>query len=150
MNQTKKCDYQYGCGENPEEINNQNKNILVITWQRLISEGSTCPRCGSTEDELNKAILQLKEKLDLQGIEVIIEKIEMTIEEFKKNSIESNRILFNGRSLEDVIGAKTGHSKCCDVCGDEECRTVEIKEKTYETIPAKMIVKAGLKAVSEY
>ncbi len=150
MNQTKKCDYQYGCGENPEEINNQNKNILVITWQRLISEGSTCPRCGSTEDELNKAILQLKEKLDLQGIEVIIEKIEMTIEEFKKNSIESNRILFNGRSLEDAIGAKTGHSKCCDVCGDEECRTVEIKEKTYETIPAKMIVKAGLKAVSEY
>lgn len=150
MNRIKKCDCQYDCCAKPEGINNPNKKILIVTWQRLISEGNTCPRCGSTEDELNKAILQLKENLDPLGIEVILKKIEMTIEEFKKNPIKSNRILFNDRSLEDVIGAKTGHSKCCDVCGDEKCRTVETKEKTYETIPAEMIVKAGLKAVSKY
>jgi len=125
--------------------NNSKKN-LVITWQRLISEGNTCPRCGFTEDELDKAALQLKEKLNPLGIDVILEKNELTLEEFKKDPIQSNSILFNGKPLEDLVGAETGQSQCCDVCGDNECRTVKIKEELHETIPADIIVKAGLVA----
>jgi DNA repair exonuclease SbcCD ATPase subunit len=129
--------------------NNKSKKNLVITWQRLISEGNTCPRCGSKEDELDKAALQLKEKLNPLGIEVVLEKTELTLKEFKKDPIQSNRILFNGKSLEDLIGAETGQSQCCDVCGDKECRTVKIEEESHETIPADIIVKAGLVAASE-
>jgi len=121
---------------------------LAISWQRLISEGNTCPRCGSTEDELGKAVLELKKKLEPQGIEVILKKQELTLEEFKKNPLSSNKIMFNDLLLEDLLNAKTGHSKCCDVCGDEECRTIETGEKDYETIPSSLIVEAGLKAVS--
>lgn len=121
---------------------------LVISWQRLISNGNTCPRCGSTEDELDKAVLELKEKLKSRGIEVILKKQELTLEEFKQNPLSSNKVMLNGRPLENLLDAKTGHSKCCDVCGDEECRTVEVGENNYETIPASLIVKAGLKAVS--
>jgi len=129
--------------------NNKSEKNLVITWQRLISEGSTCPRCGSTENELDKAVLQLKEKLNPLGIEVFLEKTELTLKEFNKNPIQSNRILFNGKLLEDLMGAETGQSQCCNVCGDKECRTVKIEEELYEMIPADIIVKAGLVAVSD-
>ncbi|MDK2781936.1 MAG: hypothetical protein PWR13_964 [Archaeoglobi archaeon] len=35
---------------------------------------------------------------------------------------------------------------CCDVCGDRECRAVELNETLYEAIPSGLIVKAGLAA----
>lgn len=145
MNQTNKCNCQCGCGSKPQKTNTISKKILTISWQRLIEEGNTCPRCESTENELGDAVRQLKEKLASLEIDVILEKKELSLDEFKKDPVESNRILFNGRSLEDIIGAKTGQSQCCDVCGDEECRTVEISGQTHETIPAEIIVKAGLK-----
>jgi hypothetical protein len=120
---------------------------LVISWQRLVLEGNTCPRCGTTEEELDKAVSQLKEKLNPQGIEVVLKKEEITMDEFKQNPLMSNRITFNGQSLEDLLNAKAGHSKCCDVCGDEECRTIETGGTNYETIPAELIVEAGTKAL---
>jgi hypothetical protein len=135
------------CDGEPKKENGTRKT-LVISWQRLISNGDTCPRCGSTEDELGKAILALKEKLKSQEIEVILKKQELTLEEFKQNPLKSNKIMLNGRPLEDLLDAKTGRSKCCEVCGDEECRTVEMGENNYETIPAALIIEAGIKAVS--
>ncbi len=120
------------------------EKTLKIQWQRLIADGKTCPRCGSTETELAKAIPQLKKALKPLGIKVVFEKSKLTIEEFKKNPIQSNRILFNGHLLEDLIRAKTGQSQCCDQCGDEECRTVETEEGSLEVVPADLIVKAGM------
>lgn len=149
MNQKNKCGCKCDTCETESKKDNKPEKILVITWQRLISEGNTCPRCGSTENELDKAVIQLKKELNPLGIEVILKKSELTLEEFKKDPTKSNRILFNDRSLEDVINADTGQSKCCDVCGDEKCRTVETKGKTYEIIPAEMIVKAGLKMAAD-
>lgn len=146
MNQVNNCNCGCDCGTE-SKIAGNNKKLLIISWQRLISEGNTCPRCGSTEEELEKAVLKLKEGLKFFDIEVILEKLELTLEEFKKDPIQSNRILLNGRTLEDVIGAKTKQSQCCDVCGDEECRTVEIGGISHETIPVEIIVEAGFKAM---
>jgi hypothetical protein len=148
MNQKSQCDCQCGCGTSSEKTSDT-KKILIIAWQRLVAEGNTCPRCGSTEDELDKAVDQLKEKLKSLDIDVVLEKAELSIDEFKKDPVKSNSILFNGISLENIINAKTGKSQCCDVCGDEECRTVEIKGETFETIPAEIIVRAGLKVAAD-
>lgn len=123
---------------------NQNQKTITIVWQRLISEGVTCPRCGSTEENLEQAVLELQEKLKVHSIEVILEKKELTLQEFKTDSIQSNSILFDGISLEKLISARTGQSKCCDVCGDSECRTIETEGDLYEIIPRELIVKAGL------
>jgi len=129
------CSTNISCGCNT----NDSYKTLVISWQRLVSDGDTCPRCGSTEEELEKAVAQLKGKLGPKGISVILEKKEMTKEEFQQNPLGSNKILFNNVSLEDLLDAKAGHSKCCDVCGGEECRTIETEGKNYETIPAELI-----------
>ncbi len=126
----------------------KSQKTLIVKWQRLVNNGDTCPRCGSTEDELNKAIKLLKKSLKPLGVEVVLDKIEMSMDEFKKNPTESNSIRFNGIKMEDAIGAESGKSKCCDVCGDEECLTVDYDGTTYETIPADIIIKAGLTAAS--
>ncbi len=122
---------------------------LKIKWQRLLSDGQTCPRCGSTEEELEKAISTLKQSLIPLGIKVVLEKDELSVAEFKKDTLQSNQIWLNGRSLEDWIGGKVGQSPCCDVCGPSECRTVEVGGEVYETIPADLVIKAGLLAGSQ-
>ena len=122
---------------------------LTLKWQRLIDKGDTCPRCGSTENEIEKAVSALQQSLKPLGIEIILNKKELTIEEFKKNPLESNRILINNRPLEEYLDAQTGQSPCCDVCGPTDCRTLDVDGNTYETIPSELIIRAGLSAVME-
>ncbi len=116
--------------------------VIKIEWQRLVVEKETCPRCGSTENELERAIEGLKR----HGIEVKLTKKEISKKKFEKNPQESNKIMINDHPLEYWLGADTGKSRCCSTCGDSDCRTVELGDQTYETIPADLIVKAGMKA----
>ncbi len=123
---------------------------LSIEWQRLLDEHEqTCPRCGSTEQEVEKAVLSLKQTLKSAGIDVRLLKKAINPQRFKKDVLQSNKILIAGKTLEDWLGAETGQSPCCEVCGDAECRTVEYANQTHETIPADLIVKAGLLAASQ-
>lgn len=148
----------YGCiGEKAIKMANKNKETkeaknmktLKIMWQRLISDGQTCPRCGSTEEELERAISILKQSLTPLDIQIVLEKDELSVPEFKKDPLRSNQIWLNDRPLEDWIGGKVGQSPCCDVCGPSECRTVGVEGEVYETIPADLIIKAGLLAASQ-
>lgn len=116
---------------------------IKIEWQRLIIDEKTCPRCGGTGEELEKAVKSLKD----QGIIVDLKKKKMSKEEFKKNPQESNRIMINDYPLEYWISGQTGKSPCCSACGDNECRTVEVNQDVYETVPAEIIVKASLEAL---
>ena len=122
---------------------------LRIKWQRLVSGGQTCPRCRSTEEELEKAVSALKRSLAPLRIEVVLEKSELPIAEFRKDSLQSNQIWLNNQPLENWIGGKVGQSPCCEVCGPSECRTIEVEEQTFETIPADLVTKAGLLAASK-
>ncbi|NPV29371.1 MAG: metalloregulator ArsR/SmtB family transcription factor [Firmicutes bacterium] len=141
------CD---ACGPAPREsTENTAGKLLKIRWQRLIFEGETCPRCGSTEKEVDRAVSTLKQSLAPLGIEVIVEKEELSVAEFKEDPLQSNRIWINNRPLEDWIEGRVGRSPCCDVCGPSECRTLEVEGKIYEAIPAELIIKAGLIAASE-
>jgi len=142
-----------GCGGSGQPACGQQTGAgaatLVITWQRLVSGGATCPRCGETGQELDKAAATLTTSLAALGIAVKLEKGEITEAEFKQEPLRSNRILLNRRPIEEYLGGATGHSKCCDVCGPEDCRTVEVGGAVYETVPAELIVKAGLLAAAE-
>jgi len=77
---------------------------LEIKWRRLMSGKETCPRCGSTEKEIDKAVSALGRSLGPLGIEVRLTKEALSVPEFKKDPLQSNRILINGRLLEDWIG----------------------------------------------
>jgi hypothetical protein len=125
-----------------------NMKILKIEWYRLVADGQTCPRCGATGIEVDKASHSLEQALGPLGIKVVLEKRELTTEAFQRNPSQSNRLLLNGRPLEEWLGLKVGQSPCCAPCGDAECRTLETGGQVYETIPADLIIQAGLRAAS--
>jgi hypothetical protein len=82
-----------------------------------------------------------------------LEEKALSVEACAKDISQSNRIWIAGRPLEEWFGAKTGKSPCSTCCGElvenVECRTVEVDGKTYETIPADLILQAGLLAAAE-
>lgn len=122
---------------------------LVIEWQRMLDEQKqTCPRCGSTEQEAEKAVQELNQLLNQSEIVVNLVKKAIDPVSFKKDVLQSNKILIAGKTLEEWVGAKTGQSKCCETCGEAECRTVEYADETHEAIPADLIVRAGLVAAA--
>lgn len=137
-------------GANKEE---SMAKVLKITWQRLIDEkGQTCVRCGATEKQLQEAFQSLKKSLTELGIKVTLEKKALDPATCAKDISQSNRIWVGQQTLEQWLGAKVGKSPCgfcCAGLGDEaECRTVEVEGQVYETIPAKLIVMAGLLAAA--
>ena len=132
----------------------ENMTTLTVRWQRLVDEeGQTCKRCGSTEKEVQEAISSLRKSLGALGIDVVLEKKSLSPEVCAKDISQSNRIWVGKRTLEEWLGAQVGKSPCGFCCGDlgenVECRTLTLGGKTYETIPAELIIKAGLLAGSQ-
>ncbi|AAB89951.1 DUF2703 domain-containing protein [Archaeoglobus fulgidus] len=122
---------------------------LTIKWLHLSVDGETCPRCSETGKELLKAVNTLKEFLSPLGFEVVFEEVELTPEDFSRDPFKSNEVWINGRLLEDWIGAKVTQTPCCDVCGDQECRALEVDQQLQEVVKADLVVKAALMAVAE-
>ena len=123
---------------------------LPIIWKRLVSsDGKTCDRCNATNQEMQRAFSKLKEALSPLGIKPTLETREINEKEFKGNPSESNRIWIAGRPMEEWLGASVGSSRCCSVCGESECRTVEVGGTTFEAIPEKLFLKAALVASSQ-
>ncbi len=123
---------------------------LPIVWQRLVSpDGKTCDRCNATYQEIQRAVGTLKEALRPLGIEPTLEIREIDEKSFRANPSESNRIWIAGRPMEEWLGASVGSSRCCSVCGESECRTIEIGASTFEVVPEKLLLKAALVASSQ-
>lgn len=127
---------------------------MTIKWQRLVGDtGQTCDRCGTTQDEVRKAHALLRKSLSPLGINVVLEEKTIDKAAAAKNITESNRIWVDGKPLEAWLGARTGASDCTScgsICGsDVECRTMLVGASTYESIPSKLIIKAGLLAAAE-
>ena len=122
---------------------------LPIVWKRLVSEeGETCERCDATHREMQRAVSKLREALYPFGIEPALEERAIDEESFIADPSESNRVWIAGRPMEEWLGASVGSSRCCSVCGESECRTVEVGGSTFEAIPEELFTKAALVAAS--
>lgn len=123
---------------------------LPIVWQRLVSsEGRTCDRCNATYEELQRAVRKLEEVLRPLGIRPALEVRQIDEASFKAHPSESNRIWIAGKPMEEWLAARVGSSRCCSVCGQSECRTVQMGEVTFEAIPERLFLKAALIASSQ-
>jgi hypothetical protein len=92
---------------------------------------------------------QLSRALAPLGIQPTLHEEAIDEATFKAQPSESNRIWINGQSIEALLGARVGASPCCSVCGDSPCRTLELGGSAYESIPASLIVQAGLRAAAD-
>jgi hypothetical protein len=124
------------------------RKVLHVTWQRLVDgTDATCPRCRDTETHLDDAVAFLRPLLAGQGIEILLQKKRIPPLFFKRHPLASNVISIEGKHLESWLQAETGRSPCCDICGDNECRTLTLEGKTCEAVPVDLIVRGILKAV---
>ncbi len=142
------CGCELPCGPGGRDHDGVRK--LPIVWQRLVSDGVTCPRCAGTQIEVERAVTVLGDALRPLGIKPTLETLALDQSDFEAAPPESNRIFIAGRPLEDWLGATAGASECCSVCGANHCRTVEVAGRTFETVPASMIIKAGLLAAGSF
>lgn len=122
---------------------------LPIVWKRLVNNGETCVRCAGTQDEVELAVATLGGVLEPLSIRPQLTVQEIDDPTFQANPTESNRIWISGKPLEDWLQAGVGSSRCCSVCGDSDCRTVQLGPTTYEVIPERLIHKAALVAAAE-
>jgi Domain of unknown function (DUF2703) len=122
---------------------------LPIRWQRLMKDGVTCTRCAGTEAEVRRATATLSAVLAPLGIEPVLDTDSIDEGAFAAGPLESNRIWVADRAVEDWLGGAVGSSPCCSVCGEAECRTLQIQGTTYETVPEAVIVRAGLVAAAQ-
>ena len=123
---------------------------IRIVWQRLLSlQGQTCDRCAATELALQQAVEALQQVLAPLQIQVELHRQAMTLEQFNQDPQASNRIWIADKPLEEWLGAGTGSSPCCSVCGDAQCRTLECGNQSYDAIPPQLIIKAGLLAAAQ-
>ena len=123
---------------------------LPIIWQRLVTpDGKTCDRCDATFQELQRGVKKLTEALRPLGIQPTLEAKEIDERSFRDNPSESNRIWIAGRSMEEWLKGRVGASRCCSVCGESECRTVQVGETVFEAIPEKLFLQAALVAASQ-
>lgn len=137
------CEPSCSCSETAAEVQE-----LPVVWQRLVTDGATCPRCGTTQLAVEHAVATLAEALRPLGITPTLETRALDQATFEGSPGESNRIWIGGRPFEDWLGATVGTSQCCSVCGDNECRTVKVDGDTFEAVPEMLIVKAGLAAAA--
>ena len=139
-----------GIGKGPVACDDRDMRSLSIRWQRLVdSEGRTCVRCAATRDEVEEAVAKLEQVLAPLNLSPELEVAEIDAATFQQSPGESNRIWIAGRPLEDWLDATVGSSRCCSVCGDFDCRTVEVRGRTFEAIPERLILQAALVAASE-
>ena len=126
------------------------RKSLLIVWQRLVdSSGQTCVRCEATFESIRRAVEKLEESLRPLDIEPVVEIIEIDIDSFKTDPIQSNRIWIAGKPIEEWLSANVSSSPCCTVCGDSECRTIELGGDVFETVPSDLILKAALIAAAQ-
>lgn len=125
--------------------------VLHVRWQRLVDEkGQTCARCGATEQAAAEGVKKLGRCLKPLGVKVVLEKTALSVAEFTKDPLQSNRIWIGEKPIEEWLRAEVGKSQCCGACGDSECRTLTVDGKTYEAVSAELIVRAGLLAGAEW
>ena len=139
-----------GIGKGPVVCHDRDMRSLPIRWQRLVdSEGRTCVRCAATQHEVEQAVAKLEQVLAPLNLSPELEVAEIDAATFQQSPGESNRIWIAGRPMEDWLDATVGSSRCCSVCGDSDCRTVEVRGTTFEAIPERLILQAALVAASE-
>jgi hypothetical protein len=122
---------------------------LFIEWRYYAKEGKTCTRCTATGINLRRALLELKNDLLTENIEI---KFKETV--LPKSKIpESNIILIDGIPIEEILPkAYKSENECCscgDLCGSKtSCRTVNQRGTIYEEIPVSLIKEAIIKKLN--
>lgn len=122
-----------------------NMKHLIIEWKHYDKEGETCTRCNNTGENIQLAIKELPKNVKVEYVETKLE---------AKDMAESNSIVINGKMIEDILGTAASQNHCsscsCLSGEDTDCRTIEYKGNSLESIPKEIILAALKKVLLEW
>ena len=112
---------------------------LHIEWKHYEKEGQSCERCSATGKTLYEVIQGLRQELGERNVH-----IDFTETALPESSIsESNTILINGHTLEEILHYTPSSSNCpscsCLTGKETTCKTLVHDDATYEEIPEELI-----------
>ncbi len=115
---------------------------ISVEVERVMIDGETCERCGSTWDAARAAVAAVVGELAGLGIAVDLHDRPLPADRVA----DSNRVLVNGRSAEAWLGA-TAVENDCPSCGDllgepTCCRAYEFDGEVAESLSAELIAQA--------
>lgn len=125
----------------------QERKHIVIDF--LYLDLTVCTRCQGTENVLEEAIGDVSQVLEAAGIDVIVNKINITSREqaVLYKFVSSPTIRINGRDI-DVDLKETLCESCGDLCNENvDCRVWLYEGVEYTEPPKPLIVNAILKEV---
>ncbi len=120
---------------------------LRIRWKRAVDDqGATIAAHRKTEHALNLAHEALKKALTPLGIEVILEKVELSNDDFHQNPLKSNRLWLNGAAIFSYLpNARSGTVEIEEI----PLRTIEFAGQSFRDLTPELIVYAGLAAAND-
>ena len=125
------------------------RKTLDILWQRVTVGAQTCERCGDTGQSVRRAAGLLR--AELAGLDIAVVLTEKALPPFAV--AESNRVFFNGDSLEGLLGAQAGMNhcqSCCEMLGAQtDCRTLIVDGREHEALPEELLLRAGRRAAEK-
>ncbi|HHV06962.1 MAG TPA: DUF2703 domain-containing protein [Firmicutes bacterium] len=142
------CSCNSGCcnGSNEKE---KLSNKKTITIDFLYLDLNVCTRCQGADANLDAALAEVARVLELTGVEVIVNKINVNSEQLAiaHKFVSSPTIRVNGRDIQLEVKESLCES-CGDLCGEDvDCRVWVYQGKEYTLPPRGMIVEAILKVV---
>jgi hypothetical protein len=138
------CNCQDGCCD---RTTTYSKKSIVIDF--LYLDLSVCERCQDTDSTLDEAIEAVKTVLEVTGMDVKLNKINVLSEALAQEHrfVSSPTIRINGQDIQLEVKENACES-CGDLCGDDvDCRVWSYQGKDYNVPPKAMVVEAILKAV---
>lgn len=126
--------------------NNEKRNVTI---DFLYLDLTTCTRCQGTETNLEEALKDVSNVLEMAGYNLTVNKININTEELalKYKFLTSPTIRVNGHDIQ-MDFKETLCESCGDVCGDEvDCRVWIYQGKEYTEPPKAMIIDGILKEV---
>lgn len=140
------CSCGSGCCGNMKDAQ-ANKRRIIIDF--LYLDLSICTRCQGTDTSLDDALKEVSKVLEATGVEVVVNKINVTSEELAiaHKFVSSPTIRVNGRDIQMEVKESLCES-CGDLCGDGvDCRVWVYQGEEYTVPPSAIIIEAILKEV---
>lgn len=132
-----------GCCDSKESIPFKQRIVIDFLYLDL----NVCERCQGTESILDEALNDIQDVLEVTGIEVVVNKINVVSEELAifHKFVSSPTIRINGSDIQKHFKENVCES-CGELCGDEvDCRIWTYQGKEYTSPPKAMIIEAILK-----
>jgi hypothetical protein len=156
-----------GCGRETEQIEvdatqiGEDVRTLTLAWNKVSEDdGSICDLSTSTYESVKEAHAELSKALAPHGVEVAVKTL--TPERVEGGLCQCNRVLIQDRFVDEWLGAELVKTSCSGCPNSEACaktagsgvtcggQTAMLHQgKSYDIIPANLIVMAGMVAAAD-